>query len=422
MRFFAAGRAAVHTANWASLLFSSTPISGAFSKLPVRIYFIVVSLLVLYQVFGPSGTLSFMLSRNSFTATHFRLRVWKVREADASVLDPAGLGTKWGLAALALTRDGCALDVDLKSSTQEARSGLLYLSFDKQVTANGFSFRTLPSVDSQKLDAVGFELAYCQNLGESASVAPVLLPWQCPDNKWVVVGSSDCRLSVYTMSCYPVPNWIFNTSLSRDYVHTFDLSGPWYHGLCNVLRHLLIIAGFIGACVWSVLGNLQHARVHFGIVTFALNGMVNGVLLGCAHLVNGAHPAIGWMPLIAGVAYIYLGCVIVWQEKFAFKVMGYIWPPMVILTVLDAVLVYGGKDYFLMTALRLAHMEVIWICLLWTTVTIYCTWIYRQAWQDVLPAMRAYEQVWRRILEDAARVEELTLLALLAASIEVLWR
>ena len=266
----------------------------------------LVSLLLLFQIFGPDGIFGLMFSRNTFTATHFRLHVWKVREADASALDPAGLGTQWGMGALGLARDGCALK---ERGAQEARGSKLYLSFDEHVTANGFSFRTLPSTNSQNLDAVGFDFAYCQSDGD----IPVLLPWQCPADKWQVVGSSDCRFSVFAMSCYPVPNWIFNTALSRDYMHSFDLSGPWYHGLCNVLRHLTSCVGFIGACVWSVMGKLNRARVHLGVVTFVLNGLVNGVLLGCAHLLNGPHPAVGWMPLITGVTMTCVGCVIVWQ-------------------------------------------------------------------------------------------------------------
>ena len=310
LRIFTTGHAAVRNANWASLLFSTTPISGAFSKWPVRIYFMLVSLLLLFQVFGPDGIFGLMLSRNTFTGTHFRLHVWKLREADASALDPAGLGTQWGMGALGLARDGCALEV---RGAQEARGSHLYLSFDEQVTANGFSFLTLPSANSQNLDAVGFDLAYCQNDGDIA----VLLPWQCPEDKWRVVGSSDCRFSLYSMSCYPVPNWIFKTALSRDYMHSFDLSGPWYHGLCNVLRHLISCVGFISACGWSVLGELNRARVHLGIVTFVLNGLVNGVLLGCAHLLNGPHPTVGWLPLITGVNYIYIGCTIVWQVSLS---------------------------------------------------------------------------------------------------------
>jgi len=306
LRIFTTGRAAARDANWASLLFSSTPISGIFIKRPVRIYFIFASLLTLFLVFGPDGAFGKMVSRNVFTATHFRFRVWKVREGDASALDPVGLGTQWGFAALGLRRDGCVLKA---RGVQEARGAHVYLSFDEPVTANGFSFRTLPSAYSQNLDAIGFDLAYCQNNQNLAA----LLPWQCPEDKWRVVGSSDCRFSVYSMSCYPVPNWIFKTALSRDFTHLFDLSGPWYNGLCNVMRNVTSCVGFIGACVWSVLGKLHRARVHLGLVTFVFNGFVNGVLLGFAHLLNGPHPVVGWLPLISGVTYMYLGCVIVWQ-------------------------------------------------------------------------------------------------------------
>ena len=305
-------------ANWASLLFSSTPISGTFVKWPVRIYFIIVGLLALFQVFGPDGTFGVMLSHNVFTATHFRVRVWKVREGDVSALDPVGLGTQWGFAAFGLTRDGCALKT---RGAQEARGAHLYLSFDEQVTANGFSFRTLPSAYSQNLDAVGFDVAYCQNNRD----LPALLPWQCPEDKWRRVGSSDCRFSVFHMFCYPVPNWIFKTAHSRGYTHFFDLSGPWYNRFCHVLRNVTSGVGFIGACGWSVLGKLHHARVHLGLVTFVFNGLVNGVLLGCAHLLNGPHPVVGWMPLIAGFTYIYLGGVIVWQVYMYVCVCVYIY-------------------------------------------------------------------------------------------------
>ena len=294
----------MRNANWASLLFSTTPISGAFSRWPMRIYVLALGFALLFVVFGPDGKFGLMLSRNSFTGTHFRLSVWKLREADASALDPAGLGTNWGVGALGLMRDGCALNA---RGVQEARGAHLYLSFDEQVTANGFSFRTLPRAHSQILDAVGFDLAYCHNDRE----IPVLLPLQCPEDKWRVVGSSDCRFGI-SMTCYPVPNWIFKTALSRDYVHSFDLSGPWYHGLCTVLWRLIPGVGNIAACTWSVLGKLHRARVHFGLISFVLNGVVL-VLLGCAHLFNGPHPAVGWLPLIIGFMFIYLGSIIVWQ-------------------------------------------------------------------------------------------------------------
>ena len=42
-----------------------------------------------------------------------------------------------------------------------------------------------------------------------------------------------------------------------------------------------------------------------------------------------------------------------------------------------------------------------------------------QAWQDVVPDMLAYQEVWRRIIEGAQDVEALKLLALLVASIGV---
>lgn len=178
------GRVASRNANWASLLFSTTPIAGAFSKWPVRIYFIIVSLLALYQVFTPSGSLSILMSKNSFTASHFRLSVWQLREADVSSLSSqeSGLGSTWGVSALGLTLNACALDLQ----TSSARGAHLYLSFEEQVTANGFSFRTLSSADSLKFDAVGFDMAYCDD-------ASALEPWQCPEEKWLVVGSSDCR-------------------------------------------------------------------------------------------------------------------------------------------------------------------------------------------------------------------------------------
>jgi len=275
------------------------------SHVTMQIYVLAVGLVLLYVVFGLNGSFGLMMSRNSFTGTHFRLSVWKLREADASTLDPAGLGTQWGVGALGLTRDGCALNA---RGAQEARGAHLYLSFDAQVTANGFSFRTLPSAHSQILDAVGFDLAYCQNDPK----IPVLLPLQCPEDKWRVVGSSDCRFGSNTMSCYPVPNWIFKTALSRDHVHSFDLSGPWYHGLCTVLWRLIPGVGNIVAFMWSVQGKLHRARVHFGLISFVFNGFAH-VLLGCAHLLNGPHPAVGWLPLIFGFMFIYLGCVIVWQ-------------------------------------------------------------------------------------------------------------
>ena len=66
------------------------------------------------------------------------------------------------------------------------------------------------------------------------------------------------------------------------------------------------------------------------------------------------------------------------QEKMAFKTLKYLWPLMAILTVLDAVLVFGGTDYLIMTRSRLVWFEVIGCWLLWTALTIYSTWIYRQ--------------------------------------------
>jgi len=220
------------------------------------------------------------------------------------------------------------------------------------------------------------------------------------------------------MTCHPVPNWIFKTALSRDYVHSFDLNGPWYHGLSVALRPLIQGVGFVGACVWSVLGKFHRARVHLGLITYVLNGSINGVLMGCAHLLNGPHPAVGWLPLILGVFSTYMGYTIVWQEKLAFKAMGYCWPPMAISTVIDAVLVHGGTDYLIRIVVTLACVDTIAICLLWTSITIYCACIHRQAWQDVVPDKVAYQEVWRRIVENTQDVEKLKVLALLVATIK----
>jgi len=55
--------------------------------------------------------------------------------------------------------------------------------------------------------------------------------------------------------------------------------------------------------------------------------------------------------------------------------MWYVWPVVAILTVLDAILVYGGTDYLIMSGSRLAWMEVIGLGTLCTTVTACSVWI-----------------------------------------------
>ena len=47
------------------------------------------------------------------------------------------------------------------------------------------------------------------------------------------------------------------------------------------------------------------------------------------------------------------------------------------------------------------------------------THTHTQAWQDVVPDKVAYQDVWRRIVENAQNVEKLKLLSLLVATLKV---
>ena len=47
------------------------------------------------------------------------------------------------------------------------------------------------------------------------------------------------------------------------------------------------------------------------------------------------------------------------------------------------------------------------------------THTHTQAWQDVVPDKVAYQEVWRRIVENAQDVEKLKVLSLLVATIKV---
>ena len=47
------------------------------------------------------------------------------------------------------------------------------------------------------------------------------------------------------------------------------------------------------------------------------------------------------------------------------------------------------------------------------------THTHTQAWQDVVPDKVAYQEVWRRIVENAQDVEKLKVLSLLVATVKV---
>jgi len=144
------------SAHWASLLFSSRPITLA---LHTRKYQIAVFLCGCYMIYFGTTVWLFLQTQNRFTSSHVRFSATRLRGAAASselsLLPP----TIPGVASIGLMLDGCALELqsEMPPPHMLVENSSMYLSYRSPVTANGFSVRTLAGNNTEMLDAVVFK-------------------------------------------------------------------------------------------------------------------------------------------------------------------------------------------------------------------------------------------------------------------------
>ena len=140
------------SAHWASLLFSSRPITLALHKWQYRL---VIFCCGGYMIYFGAIVLLRLQTHNRFTSSHVRFSATRLRGAaassDVSPLPP----TIPGVASFGLMNDGCALELQSPSEVL-VKDSSMYLSFRGPVTANGFSVRTLAGNNTEMLDAVVF--------------------------------------------------------------------------------------------------------------------------------------------------------------------------------------------------------------------------------------------------------------------------
>jgi len=258
------GVLATLSASWASLFFSSQPITLAFHTWE---YKLVTFMSGAYMIYCCGQTLTKLESNNVFSAEHMRLTTSRFRGALHGNIS-AGVSSA-GVQSLGVLYDGCPLEIKHDTLVKDSSH---YVSFGRQITGNGFSFRTLAQPGTQQFDAVAFTVAVC----DTNSLRALGSPLDCAEDDWKVVGSSRCIWTIYDPKCTNVKDAIYDTSLVRNFKHRISLTPSWFRMHCLVARALYVAIGCWGAVILALMGHQGAARRFWALVSLVLNGIVNG--------------------------------------------------------------------------------------------------------------------------------------------------
>ena len=383
-------KAGFASAGWASIFFSSNPITSSFAKWQFRVINLFCGLACMFQLLKPGGLVDEMSTNNFVSARHFRFAVTQPRHGINNTIMSPGIGT------LSLMRDGCPLPADdTLLAVQDASAYLSVRQDAEPVSVNGFAFRT---AGDEAFDPVGFEFSACKNIS-------VINPIDC--DKWSVVGSSECLFGAYSLRCFVVKNGIFATSTARNVLHQFDLRSPLWHSLHVILRLLFISLGMVGSSIIGYYGYLHTARRFYAWVIFFGNGLINGFPLAIGHFVQyaGTNQAwTGFYPLFGAIIFgLYLGGVCLMCEEMLFKagyfsVFGIVSLTMSAASVLEGLLLYHGGDYWMFTAARGAWIEVLMLLLAWLLITFFRRGSIHQARKGIKDDVELYDSKWNKLI------------------------
>ena len=368
--------------------------------------------------FGQSfGTLQ---SKNEFSVRHMRLTASHFRgaqSANGSWVSPPSLSSldsrshisSAGVQSLGLVYDGCTLEIEQQQFDQDSSH---YVTFGREVSANGFSFRTLAQADTQYLDALAFTVSVCDTISNSSLTSPL----DCPS--WRVVGSSRCLWTIYSSRCINVQNaqgleGNYPTSRQRDFQHILSLTPSWFQVQCLLARYLYVTVGSWGAVALALMGYHHAARRFVGLVACVLNGAINSIglafyLLHDVHTPNflsSVYPA--GCGLFIGL---FLGSIFLFGEEYLIK---YYTIPiagvgMLMCFLLDALVVFRGTEYF--TWIHLVQGwwgDPILIVSFWFLIAASRVYISRGARQEIQQDINLYQHVWKLVLdiENAEQAE-----------------
>jgi len=377
-----AGRKQYTTANWASLLFSTTPLTSGLATLSVRFFMLVAGVVFLVLCVGPGGHMTGISTQNAFEARHVRFQSL-LRRNGHDVVGP-------GVGDFGLMRDGCELP--LHSATVVFTGTQVYLSFSDaggggRVT--GFWFKTLAAPESQGLDSVSFVLSYCRDRGAG-------VPEDCAETDWVAVGSSKCLFHIYDTSCYIIPNGIYHTSLNRNHTHIIDLRGPWYQQLTNALRYLFAALGLCGGSALA-FKDLRMAKTFLLSVTFVCNGLINGVVCGIAYLFEDEALG-GFLYLYAGCVWAALGIATIRDEAKCLHMMSATVIMVLVGCIFEAHFRFDGWPFIVYGFVRFGYVELVGMSTLYMWAMFSRIYVMRGARRDIRADTTAYDDMWNYVL------------------------
>ena len=90
----------------------------------------------------------------------------------------------------------------------------------------------------------------------------------CAPEDWVLVGSSKCLWTIYSLDCVIVRDGLYDTSQVRDELQIVNLRAAWFQEFSLVMRGLFIIVGCWGPAVLALCGGVDAARRFHGMYNY----------------------------------------------------------------------------------------------------------------------------------------------------------
>ena len=379
------------SAHWASLLFSSNPITLALHKWQYKLLIFVCGVAMFLQeayLWASVNSNTFKASRVRFTATHQRaasaLTAADVASANAA---PTKAGAP-GVQSFGLLYNGCPLAMDAASVWTEGAS--MMVSFPHEVEANGFYFRTSADAGSEYLDPIGFKVM----------VSSCLEPKGCAQQDWTVVGSSRCLWTIYSIRCLPVEDGLFETPVERNLEHFTDLRISNNQLVVILLNKLNCFIGCWGCTLLAMFGHYHAGRRFLALVTYFVNGILCMTLLPALMLANNAEPIQTIYPVVGGIAGLIIGCGILRFEYVLIRGHVVVFGALLIVLAVffDGFVVYKNAAYFRLHLL----LEGWWwepIVLLFFAFFLHAARKYALlgAWKVVKSDFCDYELAWKAL-------------------------
>jgi len=254
------------SATWQSILFSSCPITFAYTKPQIRGLIGATGVGIFLQLIVPSFThlggksrFAEILDQNSVQSPLFRLQAKELRGGKHLPTSDMRIGD------VTLLKDGCRLPAEGTLQTKQGASIYLAHPDGLPISANGFAFRTAESGDPD-FDPVILSWSFCADGGAAR-------PSDCAEDAWLVAGSTQCFFTMHQVRCLPVTGRAFDTARERGTEHVFDLRVPRsfiFLTLCHLMRPCMPLAAVIISIGYLAPLRLFHSVCSKELCTRAL--------------------------------------------------------------------------------------------------------------------------------------------------------